>query len=69
MNSAPRDELVSLYRQAFAEYGTQALWNRRALEAPSRDDALAVARALRINGDREARRLAERIESACRAAV
>ncbi len=69
MNSAPRDDFVSLCRQAFAEYGTQAPWNRRALAAPSRDDALAVALALRINGDREARRLAERIESACRAAV
>jgi hypothetical protein len=34
MNSAPRDDFVSLYRQAFAEYGTQAPWNRRAFAAP-----------------------------------
>ena len=61
-------ELVSLYRLAFARYGTQALWNKRALDAPDREDALVVARALRIEGDRDARRLAEQIESVCRAA-
>ena len=58
-----------LYRQAFAEYGTQALWNKRLLDAPTTDDALVVARALRIEGDRDARRLAEKIEQACRAAL
>ena len=60
---------MSLYRQAFAEYGTQALWNKRLLDAPTQEDALVVARALRIEGDREARRLAEQIEQACRAAL
>ena len=39
------------------------------LDAPTPEDALVVARALRIEGDREARRLAEQIEQACRAAV
>jgi hypothetical protein len=63
------DDLVSLYRLAFAEYGTRALWNKRALDAPTPEDALVVARALRIEGNREARALAERIEQACRAAV
>ena len=63
------ETLVSLYRRAFAEYGTQALWNKRLLEEPTRDDALVVARALRIEGDRGARRLAEQIEQACRAAL
>jgi hypothetical protein len=58
-----------LYRRAFAEYGTQALWNKRLLEAPTQEDALVVARALRIEGDRGARRLAERIERACHAAL
>lgn len=57
----------SLYRQAFSEFGTRALWNKRCLVAPTRDDALVVARALRIEGNREARRLAEQIEQACRA--
>jgi hypothetical protein len=65
----PPDDLAGLYRQAFARYGTRALWNRRPLERPTREDALVVARALRIEGDRVARRLAERIEAACRAAL
>lgn len=59
----------SLYRRAFAEYRTQALWNKRMLEEPTPDDALVIARALRIEGDREARKLAEQIEKACRAAL
>ncbi len=54
--------------RAFAEYRTQALWNKRVLENPTPEDALVIARALRIEGDREARSLAEEIERACRAA-
>jgi hypothetical protein len=61
------ETLASLYRRAFAEYGTQALWNKRMLEEPTREDALVIARALRIEGDREARKLAEQIEKACAA--
>jgi hypothetical protein len=60
---------ASLYRRAFAEYGTRALWNKRLLEEPTHEDALVVARALRIEGDNEARRLAEQIEQECRAAL
>lgn len=60
---------ISLYRRAFAEYGTQALWNKRLLDAPTQEDALVVARALRIEGDCGARRLAEQIEQACRATL
>ena len=63
------DDLDSLYRQAFAQYGTRALWNKRLIEKPTPEDALVVARALRVEGDRAARRLAERIEEACRAAL
>ena len=63
------EAFVSLYFRAFAEYGIQALWNKRLIEEPTREDALVVARALRIEGDREARRLAEQIEQACRAAL
>jgi hypothetical protein len=62
-------DFAALYRRAFTEYGTRALWNKRQLEAPAPEDALVVARALRIEGDREARRLAELIEQACRAAL
>ena len=52
-----------------APHGARALWNKRELEAPTAADALVVARALRIEGNREARQLAERIERACRAAL
>ena len=67
--TAEPPNLLSLYRRAFAEYGTRALWNKRLLDAPTPEDALVVARALRIEGDREARRLAEQIEQACDAAL
>lgn len=63
------DDFATLYRKAFAKYGTRALWNKRALDAPTPEDAMVVARALRIEGDREARRLAERIERACHASL
>ncbi len=71
MNDTPPESetLASLYRRAFTEYGTQALWNKSMLEEPSPEDALVIARALRIEGDREARKLAEQIEKACRAAL
>lgn len=67
-NETQAEDLASLYRRAFAEYGTQALWNKRVLDSPTPDDALVIARALRIEGDRQARQLAEQIEQACRAA-
>ena len=66
---AVQPEYVILYRLAFAEYGSHALWNLRSFETPSLEDALVVARALRTEGDLAARRLAERIEQACHAAV
>jgi hypothetical protein len=71
MNDTPPvpEDFATLYRRAFAEYGAQALWNKRLLEQPTPEDALVIARALRIEGDREARRLAEQIEKACRAAL
>jgi len=61
-------DIGSLYRQAFAEYGAHALWNLRQSEAPTPEDALVIARQLRIEGDMPARFLAERIEQVCRAA-
>jgi hypothetical protein len=64
-----REDFASLYRRAFAEYGARALWNKRELETPTPADALVIARALRVEGNREARRLAEQIERACRAAL
>ena len=63
------EDVAGLYHRAFAEYGARALWNRRELEAPTPADALVIARALRTEGNREARQLAEQIEKACGAAL
>jgi hypothetical protein len=63
------EDFATLYRRAFVEFGTRALWNKRLIEAPTREDALVVARALRIEGNRAARELAEQIERACHAVV
>ena len=68
MDARP-DDYVSLYRRAFSEFGTRALWSSRQLEEPTPEDALAIARVLRIEGNREARALAEQIEQVCRASV
>ena len=68
-DSTIAEDYASLYRRAFAQYGSQALWNKRMRDDPTPEDALVVARALRIEGDLAARKIAEQIESACRAAV
>ena len=69
MNDTPATEdFAVLYRCAFADYGAQALWNMRPVEDPTPADALAITKALRTHGGMEGRRLAERIESVCRAA-
>lgn len=62
------EDFVSLYRRAFQEYGASALWSSRPVANPSCEDALAITRSLRVEGDLKARRLAEQIEKACRAA-
>jgi hypothetical protein len=61
-------EIKKMYRAAFEGYGVRALWNMRPVEDPSPADALAITQALRTHGGMEGRRLAERIEEACRAA-
>lgn len=61
--------VVRLYRQAFADFGTRALWNWRVIEQPSITQALAVAESLRSEGNLAARKLAVEIEQACRAAL
>lgn len=63
------DDVVALYRRAFSEYGALALWSSRPATLPTTADALAITRSLRVEGGREARKLAERIEEACRAAL
>lgn len=63
-----QDDLVSLYRSAFKEFGGRALWNVCELEDPTPRDALVLASHLRVAGNLAARRLAERIEKLCHAA-
>ncbi|OPY07987.1 MAG: hypothetical protein A4E68_01494 [Syntrophaceae bacterium PtaB.Bin095] len=63
------ENFVSLYRRAFKEYGASALWSSSPVPDPTCEDALAITHSLRVEGDLNARRLAERIEKACRAAV
>jgi hypothetical protein len=63
------EELRTLYRQAFAEHGARALWSSRPVAAPSLADVLAITESLRVEGNLAARRLAERIERICRAAI
>jgi hypothetical protein len=67
MQPEPGDNFANLYRRAFAQYRTQALWNMRPIEDPTPADALAITKALRTHGGMEGRRLAEQIERVCRA--
>ena len=62
-------EVVRLYHQAFAEFGSRALWSSQAADDPTLAAALSITESLRVEGNREARRLAERIEELCRAAL
>ncbi len=67
MEPTQAEDLASLYRHAFAEYGARALWNMRPVKEPTPADALAITQALRTHGRMDGRRLAERIEKLCRA--
>ena len=72
MKTKPSDQpedFVTLYRRAFEKYGASALWSSRPVPNPTCADALAITRSLRVEGDLNARRLAEQIEKACGAAV
>jgi len=60
-------EIEKLYREAFRNFGSVALWNMRPVEDPTPADALAITAALRTHGRMDGRRLAERIEAICRA--
>jgi hypothetical protein len=59
-DQTPPEDFASLHRRA--------LWNVRQVENPSTNDALAITQSLRVEGDLNARNLAEQIEKACRAA-
>jgi hypothetical protein len=62
-------EYRALCARAFEEFGAVALWNKARLAEPSPEHALVIARALRIDGNRAARALAEEIEKAVRATL
>ena len=64
--TTPRNEMADLYRRAFVQFGTRALWNIQQVDNPTVEQILAITRQLRIEGDMDARRLAERIEQAAR---
>jgi len=68
-SQSPQPEYVQLYERAFREFGTMALWSSRPVPNPTPADALAITRSLRVEGNLDARRLAEQIEQACRAAA
>jgi hypothetical protein len=65
--SPNQDDVAELYRRAFTEFGTRALWNIKRLDNPTVAQILAITRQLRTEGDMNARRLAEQIERAARA--
>jgi hypothetical protein len=62
-------DFVSLCHRAFAEFGVSTFWSSKPLPDPTPADALAITHSLRVEGDLNARRLAEQIERACRAAI
>jgi hypothetical protein len=63
------EDIPTLYRRAFERFGASALWSSRPEAEPTAADALAITESLRVEGNLQARRLAEQIERACRAAV
>jgi hypothetical protein len=65
----PAPDFVILYRRAFEEFGVAALWSSQPVPDPTPADALAITYSLRVEGDLQARLLAEQIEQACRAAL
>jgi hypothetical protein len=65
---APGD-IARLYRQAFRDFGAQALWSRRPSEKPTIAQVLVIAENLRREGNLQSRALAVEIEQTCRAAL
>ena len=63
------EDLVKLYYRAFEEFGASALWSSKPVPDPTPADALAITHSLRVEGNLEARRLAEQIERLCHAAL
>jgi hypothetical protein len=62
-----RDGVTELYHRAFVEYGVRALWNIKRFDEPTLEQALAITRQLKTEGDLSARQLTEEIERAVHA--
>ncbi|MEO5334680.1 MAG: hypothetical protein H7839_21910 [Magnetococcus sp. YQC-5] len=52
-------DIVNLYQRAFKDFGASALWSSTPVPNPTLEDALAITRSLRFEGNWQARRLAE----------
>lgn len=63
------ENLRTLYRQAFRDYGLRALWSSRPVAEPTIADIVAITESLRVEGGIPGRRLAEQIVASCRAAL
>ncbi|MBF0565506.1 MAG: hypothetical protein HQK89_09710 [Nitrospirae bacterium] len=63
------DGIVSLYRQAFRDFGARSLWSRKPGVHPTIAQVLVIADALRREGSMETLPLAAQIEEACRASL
>jgi hypothetical protein len=62
-------DFVSLYRRAFEQIGVSASGSSRPVPDLTPADAPAIAHSLRVEGNLQARRLAEQIERASLAAL
>lgn len=63
-----RPEWRRLYDEAYARFGLRALWSYQPRVDATPRSALQLCYSLRTQGNMAARRLAERLEAACRAA-
>ncbi|HTW73082.1 MAG TPA: hypothetical protein VME47_24610 [Acetobacteraceae bacterium] len=63
------ENLRTLYREAFRDYGIRALRSNRPVAEPTIADVLAITESLRVEGGVAGRRLAEQMVTACRAAL
>ncbi len=60
-------DIRRLYHEAFRLYGSMALWNVREFDEPTPEQAVNITRKLRIEGNMNSRRHAEKLEALFRA--
>lgn len=69
LRRAAPEPVASLYHQAFDDFGMLCFWSTKEMKVPSLADALDAASRLKREGNMASRRLAERIEESCHAAL